>query len=100
MTLLKNLAWILVIVINWHPGKTVRSNYSLEGTVLFKESGKPFAQGHVYTVKGEEETLTNDQGEFKFTSWQKLPVTLYVDYSQSNFRVVIDDPTKKIKIRL
>jgi hypothetical protein len=91
---------MIFIIINCQPAKTIKSNYDLQGTVIFKESGKPFAQAYVYTVEGEEETLTNDKGEFKFTSWQKLPVTLHVDYPGRNFRLVVNDPTKKIRIEL
>jgi hypothetical protein len=32
----------------------------------------------VFTRKGEEESFTNEQGVFRFTSWQHLPLEVTV----------------------
>ena len=75
--------------------------HSLHGVVANKETGKPLADIYLFTVKGEEEAVTNKNGQFKFTSWQKLPVTLHVQHKENeHIRVVISNPAEDIKIKL
>ena len=100
MTLLKILLLFTVTMFSWQPEKAGQVNYGLYGTVVSSETGKPLPDAYIYAVKGEEETLTDDKGEFKFISWQKLPITIHVDYSEKKARMVIADPRKKIMIKL
>ncbi len=73
----------------------------LHGVIANKETGKPLPDIYVYTVKGEEEAITNRSGQFKFATWQKLPVTLHVHHNESeNIRIVISNPSDQIKIKL
>jgi hypothetical protein len=74
--------------------------YTLQGVVANKETGKPLPDIYLYTVKGEEEAITNQKGEFKFVSWQKLPLTLYIHKENENIRVLISNPSEFIKIKL
>ena len=74
--------------------------YTLQGIVANKETGRPLSDIYVYTVKGEEEGITNKNGEFKFATWQKLPVTLYIHKEDENIRVLISNPSELIKIKL
>ena len=100
MTLFKSFTLMIFLSISWQRAETIETKYSLRGTVIFRETGKPVTQAYIYTVKGEEETLTDHKGEFEFTSWQNLPVTLHVDYPVQKFQLVITDPAKKIRIEL
>ena len=81
------------------PGKK-SIEYTLQGVVANKETGRPISDIYVYTIKGEEEGITNKNGEFKFVTWQKLPVTLYIHKEDENIRVLISNPSELIKIRL
>ena len=74
--------------------------YTLQGVVANKETGRPLPDIYVYTVKGEEEGITNKNGEFKFVTWQKLPMTLYIHKEDENIRVLISNPSELIKIKL
>lgn len=74
----------------------------IEGKVVVEETGKPIGQAHVFIVDGEEEALTNNQGEFKIRSWQKAPfkvtVKKYGNYKDET--VTVSNPSQKIVIRL
>ena len=75
--------------------------HTLHGVVANKETGKPIGGIYLYTVKGEEEAITNKTGEFKFVTWQKLPVTLYVHNKENeNIRIVVSNPSEDIKVKL
>lgn len=63
------------------PQANVHQKTTIQGIVKGSD-GKPVSNAYLYTVKGEEEALSNDKGEFKFDTWQKLPVTLTVDHSE------------------
>ncbi len=100
MTILKS-AIALVLVLSWRSEPKAIYSYSLQGTVSHKESGKPLADVYLYTVKGEEETLTNQKGEFKIVTWQKLPITIHVrSLDDSEVKVVVNNPANKISIKL
>jgi hypothetical protein len=80
--------------------ETKTAEYMLQGIVLNKETGKPLADIYLYTVKGEEEAFTNKKGEFRFVTWKKLPIILYIHKENENIRVLISNPTGLIKIKL
>jgi hypothetical protein len=56
------------------------SQIVVQGTVLTEGSLKPVAGAFVYTVSGEEEALTDKNGNFKFTTWQSLPLGITVEH--------------------
>jgi hypothetical protein len=79
--------------------KTVE--YNLQGIVTSKENGKALGNIYLYTIKGEEEAITNQKGEFSFASWKKLPITIHVHYKEEEeVRVVVTNPSEFIKIKL
>lgn len=74
----------------------------IEGKVVAESTGKPVGNAHVFVVDGEEETLTNGNGEFRIRSWQKTPVSLTVEKPDQYQRtiIVVQDPSKKQVVRL
>ena len=75
--------------------------YDLQGIVISKENGKALGNIYLYTIKGEEEAITNQKGEFRFVTWKKLPITIHVHYKEEEeVRVVVTNPTEFIKIKL
>jgi hypothetical protein len=74
--------------------------YNLQGIVTSKESGKALGDVYLYTVKGEEEAITNKKGEFRFVTWKKLPVTIHIHKEHEEVRVVVSNPSEFIKIKL
>src|SRR5687768_6746232 len=74
--------------------KTVE--YNLQGIVTSKENGKALGGIYLYTVKGEEEAITNQKGEFRFVTWKKLPVTIYIHNKAEEVRVVVTNPSEFI----
>ncbi|MEI6948932.1 hypothetical protein V9K67_17220 [Paraflavisolibacter sp. H34] len=74
---------------------------TLEGVVTYKASGKPAANVYLYTVKGEEEALTNERGEFRFSTGQKLPVTVYVQQDETlKLKLIVANSGRKLTIQL
>jgi uncharacterized protein YfaS (alpha-2-macroglobulin family) len=72
----------------------------LQGLVTNKQTGKPLSDVYLYTVKGEEEAITDQKGEFKFVTWGKLPVTIHIHNNEEDVRVVVTNPSELIKIKL
>ena len=80
---------------------TKPTEYTLQGIVTNKEDGKPLEDIYLYTLKGEEEAITNKKGEFRFVTWKKLPVTMHVHYKEAeDIRIVVSNPSELIKIKL
>jgi hypothetical protein len=48
--------------------------FTVEGIVKDESSGEPLKNVHVYTVKGEEEAITDSKGVFRFQSWHQSVV--------------------------
>jgi len=67
------------------------SRVVIEGTVV-SEAQTPVADAFVYTVPGEEETLTDKTGRFKLTTWQSLPLTVTVEHR--DFKTTVVNVTK------
>jgi hypothetical protein len=74
----------------------------IEGKVVVESTGKPVAKVHVFILDGEEEALTNSDGEFKIRSWQKAPFRITVK-NYGNYKdetVTVSNPSQKVIIRL
>jgi hypothetical protein len=48
----------------------------VKGVVQDAATREPIANVHVYIVKGEEESMTDNRGAFSIRSWQTYPVRL------------------------
>jgi hypothetical protein len=69
----------LVMLLTYH--ESIRlSRIVVEGTVLTEGSLQPVVNAFVYTVPGEEETLTDKNGKFKLTTWQPMPLAITVEH--------------------
>ena len=69
----------LIMFLSYH--EYIRlSQIVVQGTVLTEGSLKPVADAFVYTVSGEEETLTDKNGQFRFTTWQPMPLAVTVEH--------------------
>ena len=75
---------------------------TIEGKVVAESTNKPIQNAHVFILDGEEEALTNSEGEFRIQSWQKTPFKLTVkSYNQyRDASIVITDPSRRQVIRL
>ena len=58
---------------------TANDASEFSGVIVGKHNSEPLANVYVYTVKGEEETLSNSSGNFRLLTWGKLPVTIYFE---------------------
>ena len=74
--------------------------YKLQGLITNKQTGKPLSNVYLYSVKGEEEAITDEKGEFKLITWKKLPVTIHIQNKNEEVRVVITNPSEFLKIKL
>lgn len=53
------------------PAVNVQNPFVVNGVIKDKATGAPIQYVHVFTVKGEEESITNEKGEFRFETWQQ-----------------------------
>jgi hypothetical protein len=74
----------------------------IKGKVINESTGKPIGDVHVFIVDGEEEALTNAQGEFTIRSWQKGPFKVTAEKAGHFGRstIVVSDPSSKAIIRI
>lgn len=92
---------ILFSLLLKQPSQLKPFEYTLQGSVISKENGKPLGDIYLYTIKGEEEAVTNQKGEFKFVTWKSLPLTIYIHYKEAEeIRMVVTNPVELIKIKL
>lgn len=97
---MKALLLMALPILSFSSG-TGRPPSTLGGVVLDAASGQPLEKAYVYTVKGEEEALTNSRGAFSLKTWQVLPVTLTVQHLEGGeSRVKVTAPTQKLRILL
>jgi hypothetical protein len=103
MLLLKSLSGLFFFTLMTTTNVTGKpaQQATLEGVVTYKATGKPASNVYLYTIKGEEEALTNERGEFRFRTGQKLPLTLYVQQDDTvKMKVVVANPARKLTIQL
>jgi protocatechuate 3,4-dioxygenase beta subunit len=100
----KNVLFIsipLLMLLSYHDYLR-HSQIVVQGTVLTEGSLRPVANAFVYTVSGEEETLTDTNGKFQFTTWQPMPIALTVehrDFETAKIKVTRLPATEAIKLK-
>jgi hypothetical protein len=74
----------------------------LQGKVIAYTDGKPVSNAHVFVIDGEEETMTNANGEFSIRSWQKAPFRITVEKHGQYLKesIVVADASRKQTIRM
>lgn len=79
----------------------VLAGKELYGVVIDSKTNDPVQAAHVYVVAGEEEGLTGKTGQFKFTTWKSLPLTIHVSHDDYEKRdIIVSDASKEIRIEL
>lgn len=80
-----------------YPGKPGQ----ISGQIIHQQTGQRIENAYVYIISGEEEGLTDKNGQFSITTWQQLPVTLVIEHPQYKKKQVrTTDPSKKQVIKL
>src|SRR5688572_28454556 len=74
--------------------------HQLQGLITNKQRGKPLSDDYLQWVKGAEEAITDQKGEFRFVTWKKLPLTLHIYNNDQEVRVIVTNPSEFIKIKL
>lgn len=73
----------------------------IQGTVVEAAGGKGVEKVHIYVLEGTEEVLSNAKGEFKLSTWQKLPVTITVAHSNYVTETLkVSDASERLQIKL
>jgi hypothetical protein len=74
----------------------------IEGKVLAETTGKPVYHAHVYVLDGEEEALTDNNGNFQIKTWQQAPLKLTAERQDTyqKISIIVNDLSKKQIIRL
>lgn len=71
------------------------------GVVVDKSSNEPLSNVYIYVIKGEEETLSGEKGNFKLLSWQKLPAGIFFEKKGYKMtKTFIKKDQKNIKVLL
>ncbi|MEO8403516.1 MAG: hypothetical protein ABI480_02935 [Chitinophagaceae bacterium] len=83
-------------------GPAQKGSVTIEGKVVAESTGKPVYHAHVYVLDGEEEALTDVNGDFHIKSWQKIPLRLTAERQDAYQKasVVVSDPQVRQLIRL
>ncbi len=94
---------ILAVSVMLFSYKDVRHHipFTLEGTVQEKASGQPVRFVHVFTVKGEEEAITDEKGSFRFQSWNTT-VVLTAEasgYQKKQIRLTLPSPKQTVLLQ-
>jgi hypothetical protein len=100
----KNMAVVIIpllMLLSYHDYLR-HSQIVVQGTVLTEGSLKPVPDAFVYTVSGEDEALTDKNGNFRFTTWQSMPIAITVehrDFETAEIRVTRLPATQAIKLK-
>ena len=74
---------------------------SISGQIVHSANGQKIENAYIYIVSGEEESLSDKNGQFKITTWQPLPVTLVIEHPQyKKKKVSAADASEKQVIKL
>lgn len=95
-----SLLSILIMIFSYKEAVQVIP-FTVEGSVAVQSNGMPVAKAHVFVINGEEEVFTDEDGKFKFTTWQSLPVQVTVshnDYEEQ--KVTISSAARKARVLL
>lgn len=88
------------IFFSYHKLISLNSFSVIEGVVTNEEK-QPLQKAHVYIVLGEEEALTNDEGEFSFKTSQTFPLKVVIQREGYEDKTIQSDkPTEKLSIVL
>lgn len=102
MRILKSTLFVYVLLILFPVYSQVKTEALIIAGQVVTEKGDPVRNAHVYIIDGEEEALTNGNGEFSIRSWQKAPIKLTVEkpdlYRKAS--IIVTDPGRKQVIRL
>lgn len=74
---------------------------TIEGTVISASNGQAVDKAFCYIIKGNEEIVTNNRGEFRIKTWQEFPLTITIEHSDYETETVkITSAQTNIKIHL
>jgi hypothetical protein len=62
---------LVSIIVLSHPPVKPQTAFVVKGIVKDKATGLPVPRVHVFTIKGEEEAVTDKKGEFQFETWRQ-----------------------------
>lgn len=75
--------------------------YTIKGSVVAASDQRPLERVYVSAVVGEEEALTDKNGNFELHTWQHLPITVQVMHADFvTEKVVLTDVSQKQVFRL
>lgn len=90
----------IIALLSFDRATTIQSQI-IEGVIVSEQTGKPIPNLHVYTVQGEEESLTDNKGYFKIESWQTAPFRLVIENKGIRVHTCnIKTPDKKQYIKI
>jgi len=73
----------------------------IKGQIVHNGNGQRIENAYIYIVSGEEESLSDKNGQFSITTWQQLPVTLVIEHPKFRKKKVrTTDPSIRQEIRL
>lgn len=77
------------------------SKIAISGVVVHAGSTKPIPNVVVFSVRGEEEALTDSLGRFHLTTWQSLPILITAEHADyGSGRISVNKSTKDLMIIL
>ena len=101
MRILTNHRYIMLGVAFFFGYLIAKQPTVIQGKVVWEKTAAPAENVFVYITEGEEEDLTDKNGNFSIRTWKKLPTELLIKYKGNPvYRVPVKDGNKKHTIYL
>lgn len=102
---MKNLpAWLFVLLITFafiHTSfQSLHQPVIIKGSVVANDAGTPVADAYIYTLAGEEEAITGQDGNFTLKTWQSFPVRCTVDHKHFWRQIVLVKQAGTVLVKL
>lgn len=66
----------------------------IKGKIVAQPLNRPVHEAYIYVTIGEEEAITDNDGNFTIKTWQSLPLTCIVEHKDFNKKKIsVNDST-------
>ena len=73
----------------------------ISGIIVNAATRQPVEKVYLYTIKGEEEAVSDASGHFRFISWQERPLKIYISHSGYRQKLVlVQNDLKNLRIEI
>ncbi|WP_153796184.1 hypothetical protein [Foetidibacter luteolus] len=75
--------------------------YTIKGAIISRNDNRPVNKAYIIAIAGEEESLSDVNGQFKLRTCQPLPVKISIQHNlYETSEVTVADTTKPLLVQL